>query len=369
MGRLESLELAKEFLLPGRARREAIPPLDGAWAPNDRIRLECEVMAELHEPEDVLVGDDDSLIATCGTSLYHVDPVSSQCDLVAELGGPTGALARHPDGGVLVCVGDLGLVRITSDGASELVVGSADGVPLRCPTAVAVADDGTVYITEGSTKYGSGDWVWDLMERNNFGRIVRHDPESGRTDVIADGLRYPNGICPATDGSLLVTEAWSHSLLRLHPDDRNIYQAVKTGMAGYPARINAAGDGTYWLSIFALRTQLVDFVLTQSQLRHEMMRTIEPDYWVRPALRAINSGLVPLQGGQIKKLGIVKPWAPARSYGLVVRIDDDGHALESLHSRAGETRHGIVSTRQHGTSVFIVSKGGDVVLRTQVRES
>ncbi len=107
------------------------------------------------------------------------------------------------------------------------------------------------------------------------------------------------------------------------------------------------------------------FVLAQDDYRREMMGTIEPDYWIRPDLRTINSGLIPVQGGQIKKLGTVKPWAPPRSYGLVVRIDEDGDALESLHSRAGGTRHGVVSARQHGSTLYVASRGGDVVLRTE----
>lgn len=117
--------------------------------------------------------------------------------------------------------------------------------------------------------------------------------------------------------------------------------------------------------MFALRTQLVEFVLTQRDYVEEMVRTIEPDYWIRPALRGLNSGLEPLQGGQIRKLGEIKPWAPPRSYGLVARLDEDGYPHTSLHSRGGGSRHGVTSARQHGDRLFVAVRGGDQVLITE----
>jgi hypothetical protein len=34
-----------------------------------------------------------------------------------------------------------------------------------------------------------------------------------------------------------------------------------------------------------------------------------------------------MQGAHIKTMGVVKPWAPPRSYGLVIRLDANGAAL------------------------------------------
>ena len=50
-----------------------------------------------------------------------------------------------------------------------------------------------------------------------------------------------------------------------------------------------------------------------------------------------------MQGGGLKQLGILKPWAPTRSYGLVVRRDAEGEPRASFHSRADGRRHGITS--------------------------
>jgi hypothetical protein len=93
-----------------------------------------------------------------------------------------------------------------------------------------------------------------------------------------------------------------------------------------------------------------------------MMRTIEPRHWVAPALVSGGDCLEPMQFGSIKALGIQKPWAPPRSYGLVVRINEDGDVVESLHSRVGGHHHGVTAACETSQGLVIVSKGSGKVL-------
>ena len=67
----------------------------------------------------------------------------------------------------------------------------------------------------------------------------------------------------------------------------------------------------------------------------------------------------PLQGGSIKSMGILKPWAPTRSYGLVVRLDAGFAPVSSLHSRADGRRHGITSALEWRGELWLASRGGD----------
>ena len=106
-----------------------------------------------------------------------------------------------------------------------------------------------------------------------------------------------------------------------------------------------------------MRTHLVELVLSDHKFKTQMMAEIDPRFWISPSLRATGSYMEPLQGGGIKKLGIIKPWAPPRSYGLAVHIGSGGEIVESLHSRVGGSCHGVTSARPHGGDLFIVSKG------------
>jgi hypothetical protein len=65
-------------------------------------------------------------------------------------------------------------------------------------------------------------------------------------------------------------------------------------------------------------------------------------------------------------MGILKPWAPTFSYGLVIRLGNDLRPLSSLHSRANGRVHGITSLAtadvdglQH---LWIGAKGDGLVL-------
>jgi hypothetical protein len=90
-----------------------------------------------------------------------------------------------------------------------------------------------------------------------------------------------------------------------------------------------------------------------------MMARVPRDLWIGPSLEGRFDYREPTQIGRIKKLGIQKPWAPPRSYGLVARLGADGEALESLHSRVDGRLHGVTSVRRVGSRVLAAVKGRD----------
>ena len=104
---------------------------------------------------------------------------------------------------------------------------------------------------------------------------------------------------------------------------------------GYPARIVRGAGGHYWLAFFALRTQLTEFILREHAFRTRMMANVPPHLWVGPTLGGAFDYREPTQIGRIKKLGIQKPWAPPRSYGLVARLDAEGMPSKASQSNLG----------------------------------
>ncbi len=111
------------------------------------------------------------------------------------------------------------------------------------------------------------------------------------------------------------------------------------------------------MSFFALRTQLTEFVLREHAFRTRMMANVPPHLWVGPTLGGSFDYREPTQIGRIKKLGIQKPWAPPRSYGLVARLDASGRAIESFHSRTSGEFHGVTSVALDEDRVLVASKG------------
>ena len=73
-------------------------------------------------------------------------------------------------------------------------------------------------------------------------------------------------------------------------------------------------------------------------------------------------GLEPMQIGGVKALGIQKPWAPPRSYGLLVQLDANGEVTSSFHSRAGGRFHGITGGCITPQGLVIASRGAGRLL-------
>jgi hypothetical protein len=159
---------------------------------------------------------------------------------------------------------------------------------------------------------------------------------------------------------MVVSESWRHQLVRFSATGNRA--TVLTHLPGYPSRLAPASDGGAWLTLFAPRNRLIEFVLQETHYRQDMIDQVPPAYWIAPALASNRSFLEPLQCGGIRTMGIHKPWSPSRSYGLVVKLDRDMQPQFSLHSRANGTRHGICSVAEKDGRLFVGSKGGDCVL-------
>jgi hypothetical protein len=341
----------------------SVPALDGALTPNSELD-EFALLPPLWGadiPDDIAVGPDGRLLVAAGSAVFRLsgaafDTVSE----VARFDGPITALAVAAHG-IYCGLSGKGIAHVAPDGAVRTVA-TLDGHVLGCVTALSVGSDGTLYGCDGARDVAPENWHIDLMSKGASGRIFAFAPglQSGR--IIAGDLRWPAGIV-ATPRGLLWSESWSARILRQDPAG-GMPEIVIPNLPGYPGRLAPARDGGFWLSIFAPRTLLVDFVLKEDEFRAEMMRRIPPDLWIRPALKAGLSPIEPLQGGGIRKLGQQNPWAPPRAYGLAVRLDANGEAVSSLHSRVGGACHGITAVCETVDRLFVCSKGhGRIVWR------
>ena len=353
-----------QILFPN-AEQHAIPSLDGALSPNEALDHCRPIGDPLPGADDIAEDPDGSLYVSAGTRVLRLSgPGYETRATVAEFEGTAGGLTVHPDGRLLVCIAGRGLAAIDAIGR-QTWLNQVEDQPLHCLTSVAAAPDGSIFASEGSGLNAPGEWRRDMMQKNRAGRVIVCGPGFEAPKVLLRGLPYPHGLALSADGRFLwLTESWSHRVCRAPVTGRNIgeVEPVIRNLPGYPARLGRATGGGFWLSIFALRTHLIEFVLREDDFRDEMMSTIAPEYWIAPALATSGDALEPMQSGSIKALGIQKPWAPPRSYGLLARINDDGDFIETLHSRVGGRYHGITASRDAAQGLAIISKGHGCVL-------
>lgn len=335
----------------------AIPVLDGGYAPNQRLE-EAEHLADFQAPDSLVLDADGRLYVSSGSRIFVCAGERFHSKRVfAEFGAAVGGLAWSEDL-LAACVAGRGVQVLAPGGTCVAELCEAGGAALRCPVAVAAASDGTLFIADGSRHNGPEHWLQDLMQsRGASGRLIAWRPGQGKATVLAERLSWPSGVALAHgEREVLVTEAWTHRLSAVSRADGRT-RAIIGNFAAYPGRISRNASGDYWIAFFALRSQLTEFVLRERRFRERMMEAVPPELWIGPTLGGRFDVREPTQIGRIKKLGIQKPWAPARSYGLVARLDESGYAAESLHSRSSGTLHGITGAVQQGDRLLAVSKG------------
>jgi hypothetical protein len=347
-------DFAQGFLGRGEATI-TVPSFDGALKPNQALER-AETLLECEAPEE---------LATDGANVYLADGPSlarikgNGAIIIREFDKPITALACLPGGGIAVALNGRE-VRIYPDPASPNPRAIFEGAGMRSINALVPAGARAVYATDGSATRDVAEWAWDLMERGRSGRALRLDLNTEDLTVLAQGLRYAFGAC-AVDGSAVISESWRHRLIMIAPDGTS--KAVLTHLPVYPSRLSPAHGGGWWLTAFIARTQLVEFVLREPAYRKRMMAEINPEYWVAPRLSSGKSFKEPMQGAHLKAMGVVKPWAPPRSYGLVIRLDAAFKPVFSLHSRVDGSNHGIVSAVESGDWLYLIAKGPRRVLR------
>jgi hypothetical protein len=354
--------LARSFdnLLGRGEAAVTVPPLDGALRPN-RLLDEAPSRTAL-EDVDCLAARGDTLFASAGAALWAP--------------GADGAWERRSLYGAgiaaLASVGEDGLAIALENGEIVIEGGRFDkrryraGAGSPCITAL-IANGTELWVANGSATNPAREWQRDLLERNASGSLWRIDLESGKANPIADGLAWPAGLAADGDG-VVVAEAWKHRLVRIARGRRDPVRTVQADLPAYPGRLAPAADG-WWLALFAPRSQLVEFVLREPAYRKRMIAEVPAPFWVAPKLRSGRSFYESLQGGGVKHLGMLKPWAPTMSAGLVVKLDRSFRPRFSLQSRADGATHGVTSVIEHGDRVFVAARGDGVIVSLSRAES
>jgi hypothetical protein len=345
--------------------RRAVPPMEGPLKPN--TALDDAAVALTLPDVDNLVAVQEGLVCSTGPELLTLE-------LRADPSRSTPGLAiagRRTMPGQISCIasdGDALAIGLDGEGIAILggkhdgrKIGEAGSARLNCATAAAFAGPDTLIVANGSDRVTAADWKRDLMAKGASGSVWRVDLGSGRAERIAAGLAFSSGLAVMPDGGIAVSEAWRHRVLAFDgsgPQPRVLLE----DLPAYPGRIAPAPGGGFWLSLFAPRNALVEFVLTEDGYRNEMMANIDPAYWIAPSLVSGRSFLEPIQGGARKKLNMLKPWSPSWSYGLVAFCDGHMHPVASAHSRADGKVHGVTSLAERDGVLFAGAKGSGVIV-------
>jgi sugar lactone lactonase YvrE len=298
-----------------------VPPgYVGAFARNERLKsLETLPLGDNHGPETVALDARGRIYAaTHEGRIVRLRADGSNPENWATTGGRPLGICFDRVGNLVVADAFRGLLRIAPDGAITVLATEADGKPILYANSVDVADDGKIYFSDASTKFGASQWggtyaasLLDLLEHGGHGRLLVYDSEARRATSLVTGLNFANGVAVSHDQSyVLVNETGAYRVLRhwLAGPRQGRTEPMVENLPGFPDNLSAGLDGRFWLGLISPRNALVDQLSGAPFVRTMIQRL--PTF-VRPK---------------------------AVAYGHVVAIDGTGRVVASLQDPDGAYR-------------------------------
>ncbi|MFI6850765.1 SMP-30/gluconolactonase/LRE family protein [Streptomyces sp. NPDC050416] len=191
------------------------------------------------------------------------DPVTARSEVIAETGGRPLGLELLPDGDLLVCDAERGLLRVgTGDGTVRVLADTVAGERIRFASNVVSLSDGSVYFTVSSRRHSLDHWIGDIVEHTGTGRLLRLAPGADTPEVVLDGLQFANGLAAGADESFLViaeTGARRLTRYRLTGPGAGRSEPFAENLPGMPDNLwRGAPDGPVWVALAGPRVPALD---------------------------------------------------------------------------------------------------------------
>jgi sugar lactone lactonase YvrE len=206
----------------------------------------------------------------------RVSPDGNDITPLATVGGRATGIAFDVEGNLLVADESSGVVhRVETKGNVFPLINRVEGEPLMLVNDLAVGNDGTVFVTESSTKFTVEQLRLEILEHRPNGRLLAYDPVKRTTRVLLGERYFPNGIVLSRDQSSLVfaeTTAYRVSRYWLRGPKAGAVEIVIDNLPGFPGDVSVSEEGRYWLTLLAPRNTLVDALGNWPRLRTVMAR-------------------------------------------------------------------------------------------------
>ena len=315
------------------------PDCGTAWALNDRLRNVSAIgLGRIEGPEDVILDRNDHLYAGSrhGDIIRFLAPDYEEMEVFAHIGGTPLGMAFDREDNLYVCIGGMGLYKVTPERKVEKVTDETnrsfssinDDSRLRLADDLDITDGGLIFFSEATVRFEMHEWATDGLEARGNGRIICYDTNTGKTNTVIRNLKFPNGVCIASDGqSFLFAETWGCSVKRywLEGPKKGTTEIVLENLPGFPDNINNSSDGNYWMSLVGMRCPALDLAWKMPGFRSRMAKRVPRDEWLFPNINT----------------------------GCVLKFNEQGEVLETLWDMGGENHPMITSMREHRGYLFL----------------
>ncbi len=295
-----------------------------------------------HGAEDVVVatsGPDEGAVFT-GTedgAIFRISHDGAKVDRVAHTGGRPLGIEFAPDGRLLVCDAQRGLLWVDPAGGHvDVITDDVAGLPMKFCNNGAIASDGTLWWSDSSQEYGIAQWKHDFVRNTRTGRLLRRTPD-GTVSTVLEGLAFANGVtlssaedfvCVAETGARTVVRYWTSG------PKAGTRDLLASDLPGYPDNIARGSDGLIWVSIASPTDPVVER-LQQGPMALRRLATPLPDALQPKPKETVRAVALDDTGRLVHDVDI-RPREHGASYHMVTGVrEHDGRLwMGSLHEPA-----------------------------------
>jgi sugar lactone lactonase YvrE len=288
------------------------PHFTGVFTKNHKLDQSQLILQDVGlGPEDIVLGkngrfytgfEDGRIISFLLNKGGHSD-----IQLLTNTGGrPLGMKFDHA-GNLIVTDSIKGLlsVAVAGETAGEVtvLVDAISGIKMKFVDHLDIAQDGTIWFSDASQRFGHEQLAYDFVEVSSTGRLLSYSPTTKETKVHISNLFFANGVALGpNDDFVLINETGKAQIHRLwlKGDKQGTTDIFIKNLPGMPDNLTFNGKDTFWIPLINLRDPLIDGLAQY------------------PFIRKLAGGL-PIT------------WLkPAQPYGFVIGVDLDGKVIFNL---------------------------------------
>lgn len=249
-------------------------------------------------------------------------------------GRPLGLRFNKITGDLYIADAYFGLLVVGPQGGLATPLATeAEGVPFKFTNDLDIDMDGNVYFTDSSTIYQRKNFIVLVFSAEDSGRVLKFDPRTGQTQVLARGIRLPNGLSLSKDQSFFVfTESVTGRLLRYW------LKGPKSGeidlfamLPAYPDNVRINDKGEFWVAIHGRHNYLAFFLASHPRIRMFLLRLP-----------------IPARIQYIVYLG-------GRLHAMVVKYSPEGELLEVLEDKTGKVVQSVSEVEEREGTLWLGS--------------
>jgi sugar lactone lactonase YvrE len=320
----------------------AAPALNGDYEKNSRLAsVQRLSLGAGFAPEDVAIDSENRIYAGMDDGrIMRLQSDGTRPELFANTQGRPLGMKFDSTGNLILADANKGLLSIGRDGSITVLSTQADGVAFRCTNDLDIANDGTIYFTDASSKFPLSNYKADILEHQPNGRLLAHHPKTKTTRVVLKDLHFANGVAITPDQTFVLvceTERYRVHRVWLNGPKQGQTEIFIDNLPGFPDGLSSNGKGRFWLALVTPRDATLDKLLPHPFLRKIVYRL--------PAF--------------------LQP-APKR-YSFVLGLDANGRVVENLQNGASDCYAQIANVVEHEGSLYFGSIGESTVGRFALR--